>query len=277
MKRLLKIIIRRNRNTKLMQLLRRLSDSFLMVLNCDDIIGHINLNGELRLMETLSSEDKDGLTVFDVGANRGDWSSAWLRLTTLSNIYCFEVVKPVYEKLEKTLQNEGRVKCCHFGLSDGNFETEVAYLPNSDSGSSLNVLPWNQEMIRLPATLRKGEDYVREQGIREIFFLKIDTEGHEFQVLLGMRSLLEKNRIKCIQFEYGYTYIQNSVFLKDIYEMLRGYGYSIGCIYPEGINFKEYNVFKDEDFRMRNYFATCDSHIRERVKVSTANQFVYPR
>lgn len=217
------------------------------------------------MLKLLTAEDYGNAVVFDVGANRGDWTQAWLDLTASSRVYCFEVVQPTYEKLFRKFQKNVRVNCFHFGLSDKNVETTVSYIPGSDSGSSLNVLPWQQEMEELPALLKTGDSFLKESGIDKIFFLKIDTEGHELNVLQGFLSLIKRQRITCIQFEYGYTYIQNRHFLKDAYELLEAAGYSLGRIYPEGVDFKDYNIFEDENFRMNNYFATCDSAIREKV------------
>ena len=224
-------------------------------------------NGEHYLMKLLATEDSRENQIFDVGANRGEWTQSWLDLTKSSHVYCFEVVKPTYEKLSDSFQGNSRVSCLPFGLSDRNGEATVSYIPGSDSGSSLSVLPWRQEMQELSALLKRGDTFVNESGINKIFFVKIDTEGHELNVLNGFVPLIREHRIKCIQFEYGYTYIQNRCFLKDVYELLSNAGYSLGRIYPEGVDFRDYNIFKDEDFRMKNYFATFDSIIREKVSL----------
>ena len=265
MKRFLVRFIRRNRNTLFFKQVNRISSALSRILNCEDDVGDFLRNGEYNLIKLLATEDCNGMLFFDVGANRGDCAQAWMHLTEMSRVYCFEIVRPTYEKLSDRFQGNLRASCYPFGLSDTNMETVVSYIPESDSGSSLNVLPWQHEMKELPALLKTGDSFVAESDINEIFFLKIDTEGHELNVLRGFLSLIKKQKIKCIQFEYGYTYIQNRYFLKDVYELLESAGYDLGRIYPEGVNFKEYDIFRDENFRMKNYFATCDPDIRKKV------------
>jgi len=46
------------------------------------------------------------------------------------------------------------------------------------------------------------DEYCKEHSIDFIDFVKIDTEGYDYRVLLGAKDMLKQNRIKYIQFEY---------------------------------------------------------------------------
>ena len=98
-----------------------------------------------------------------------------------------------------------------------------------------------------------GRDYA--DGGTDIDILKIDTEGHDFCVLKGFSNFLQKAKIKVIQFEYGKTCIPPRITLGDFYNLLEPLGYSIGRLYPNQVKFQEYNLFRDEHFRMGNYVA----------------------
>jgi len=58
-----------------------------------------------------------------------------------------------------------------------------------------------------------------EKGI----FVKIDTEGFEFDVLKGLHDTLP--HIKSIQFEYGGTFIDNNITLQQVIGYLKGNGF----------------------------------------------------
>jgi hypothetical protein len=66
-----------------------------------------------------------------------------------------------------------------------------------------------------------------ENVITQIDFLKIDTEGHELDVLQGSEKMLSEGRIKCIQFEYGGTYLDANITLEQVFNLLKKYNYKI--------------------------------------------------
>lgn len=59
-----------------------------------------------------------------------------------------------------------------------------------------------------------------EDGIEQIDLLKIDTEGHEIEVLLGASSMLQAGRIASVQFEFGDTFLGTPHHFSDLWEML---------------------------------------------------------
>lgn len=69
----------------------------------------------------------------------------------------------------------------------------------------------------------KGVNYLTENNLTNIDFLKIDTEGFEFAVIKGFEQRLTD--IKIIQFEYGKTYIDSGVKLVEVANYLREYGF----------------------------------------------------
>ncbi len=101
------------------------------------------------------------------------------------------------------------------------------------------------------------DTFCEEQGIREIDFLKIDTEGAELDVLRGAASLFRARRIRILQFEYGGTYLDSRITLKQIWELLRESSYSVFRIIPEGL--LHVPQWRDalENYRYANYIAVA--------------------
>ena len=85
-------------------------------------------------------------------------------------------------------------------------------------------------------------------------FLKLDVEGAEHLVLQGLDESLQNGRIRFVQFEYGRVNILTHFLLRDFYQLFRGYGYAVGKIYPDYVEFRDYDL-RDEDFLGPNYLA----------------------
>jgi hypothetical protein len=85
------------------------------------------------------------------------------------------------------------------------------------------------------------DTFATEHDIPLIHLLKIDTEGHELEVLKGSLKLLRENRIRAIQFEFNEMNVASRVFAKDFYDLLPNYRFyrmlrdglvPLGCYSP---------------------------------------------
>ncbi len=85
-------------------------------------------------------------------------------------------------------------------------------------------------------------------------FLKLDVEGAEHLVLEGLENQLREQRVRFVQFEYGRVNILTHFLLRDFYQLFAKHGYVVGKIYPDHVDFREYDL-NDEDFVGPNYLA----------------------
>ena len=92
------------------------------------------------------------------------------------------------------------------------------------------------------------------EGVRDVDFLKLDVEGAEHLVLQGLESSLRLQRVRFAQFEYGRVNILTHFLLRDFHQLFASYGYVVGKIYPDYVDFREYDL-GDEDFMGPNYLA----------------------
>jgi hypothetical protein len=82
------------------------------------------------------------------------------------------------------------------------------------------------------------------------------VEGAEHLVLEGLADLLREQRARFVPFEYGRVNILTHFLLRDFYEPFGSHGYLVGKIYPDYVDFREYEL-SDEDFLGPNYLATA--------------------
>ncbi len=211
----------------------------------------MKINGETFFIKKLSKIKIK--TVFDVGANKGDWSIFIDKYLNFDLLYAFEPIPQVFEKL---INNEfqNKINFNNIALGNENTKLQFSYIPDASYLSSASVTI-RQGSILIPDILSvRGDDFCKSNHIDYIDFLKIDTEGHDYKVLLGFQEMLENKKIRIIQFEYGPFSIQTKDLLKNHFELLNSHGYIIAKIYPNHLSFMNYN-YRDENFILSNYIA----------------------
>lgn len=220
-------------------------------------------NGEARVLQTLAKFPV--LTVFDVGANVGDWSRVAFETFGRPEIHAFELSERTRATLQANLQAmaaDTSVKdwggttaqrkrlfapAAALGAAPGQFE----YKDYGD-GSTVNTLVsttfhdgTKPHTIRT-AQVQTGDAYVRERGIERIDLLKIDVEGAEFDVLQGFRDSIAAGVVNTIQFEYGFANGDAGHLMKDFYELLAP-THEIGRIWSAGVEFGPF------EYRLNNF------------------------
>jgi len=171
-------------------------------------------NGENRFFNMI--KDKINI-IFDVGC-RSD--SEFLHFK--GEVHYFDPVREFIEKLKKQPNSNKTAYFNTFGL--GNQTKEIYYYPKYQSFYDRIIscrVSDNSNKVLLH--IKKANDYIIENNIKSIDFLKIDTEGYEFNVLKGFDSFLEN--VKIIQFEYGGTFMDNNTKLIDVIDYLKVKGF----------------------------------------------------
>lgn len=189
------------------------------------------VNGEVKVIESFIPVN--GI-VFDVGANVGDWSKQVLNFYPKVNIFAFEPIPSLCDRLHRVL-NQTHAKIFPLALARETGVRKFFYYQDETAQSSLfevSELNYLQKTEVLVNTVSL-DYFCKIHGIDKIDFLKIDTEGAELEVLSGARVLLKHKKIHGIQFEYGYKYAAAGATLKEIYELLTSCGYSIYRIAPD--------------------------------------------
>jgi FkbM family methyltransferase len=230
-----------------------------------DSNGDPDINGEYRLIDELSLNIlRPGATIFDVGANIGDWSDRVVqRFKDNVCVYAFEPASDTFTSLEQRFNNidprGGVVKCFNIALGKGN---EMATLYKGDNFSGTNSLlkpVHNAKKVLVSSaetvSVQEGDVFCSANDIPYIDFVKIDTEGYEISVLKGFSNYIESGRIGAIQFEYGGSWIDSRTYLLDAFEIFLNHGYKIGKIYPDGIRWYESYDQELENFRYSNFLA----------------------
>tara|TARA_B110001452_G_scaffold169083_1_gene141335 strand:- start:407 stop:1126 length:720 start_codon:yes stop_codon:yes gene_type:complete len=184
---------------------------------------------------------------FDIGAHTGDTINELLKTLNLNKIYAFEPSIKNYKELEKKInkikKKNSRISTNLFLCGVGN-KKENLYLNEIIDGVSntFNNFNINSKYLKrkkflftyfgLKSFLKKRlltkiitlSDFMNEQKINKIDLIKIDTEGYEYNVLLGLREKIKKVNFILFEHHFDNMLIKNYKF-SDINELLLKNGF----------------------------------------------------
>lgn len=200
-----------------------------------------------------------GGVVLDVGASVGDYCAALKRYNPKCSIYAFEPHPATYTKLINNTESLG-ISALNVGVGfNEGFFTLYDYADNDGSEhASLHRGVIGQihkgQAVEHKVKVISLDDFVLQHNIEQIALLKIDTEGHEFEVLRGASSLLKAGRIDVIHFEFNEMNVVSRVFFKDIWDFLPNYDFY--RMLPDGLaKIKSYSPVFCEIFAYQNIVA----------------------
>lgn len=132
--------------------------------------------------------------IFDIGASIGNHA---LRMSHYcKKLYLFEPQIILAENLKQTasLNQLSHWQIFNMGLSNEN--QKLTFYRNIDSNIESSFVPTlkGDNFVEEEATVYVGDEIVHKNAIEQIDFMKIDVEGFEAKVILGLKESIQKFR-----------------------------------------------------------------------------------
>jgi len=215
-------------------------------------------SGELHFLRHELKAINNGV-VLDVGANVGNYCSTLNREYPSCNIYAFEPHPTTYRRLLKNTASSG-IKVFNVAIGSREGSLVLYDYASNDGSEHASVHKGVIDQIHKSRSIKHKvkvislDDFAIQQEINKIALLKIDTEGHEFEVLKGARSLLKSGRIEMIHLEFNEMNVVSRVFFKDIWDLLPNYDFY--RMVPDGlVPIQKYSAIFCEIFAYQNLVA----------------------
>jgi len=170
----------------------------------------------------------------DVGANIGYMTSIMAaKVGKQGNVVSFEPHPELFQELSVNIekwQNEigyAQITAKNVALSEGSGKG-VLHVPDCHKQNSglCKIISYNKDIEKkgsIVVNLERLDNFMKKD--KRIGLLKIDVEGHEFEVLKGSSGLIEKHQIRDIIFEDHYDLAKAD--LAKVTNFLEGYGYEL--------------------------------------------------
>jgi FkbM family methyltransferase len=220
-------------------------------------------NSEHDALLYLTKFFADRWTIIDVGSNKGEWSDVLMRARDESmhagkyDVYLFEPNKLLLDYTRVKYDYNDRVHFVDYAAYREDFkELDFHYFTNKNSGlSSIYDNPrWDNLPKRHGQVLSLTIDtFVKTKTMANPDIVKIDVEGAEYDVMMGLRGLMSDKRVKFIQVEYSEHYKVAGYKFKDVIDLAAANGYF--AHEWDGKYFKKITEFV-EDYRLENFVFT---------------------
>ena len=250
MKKIISKLIRNKSLYKLWMYLNRISS---YGLNYGVASGYADYSGEVFIIQKCKKYFSHAPIVLDVGASIGDWSKFMLQELKSQDfkLFMIEPLKDSFNDLENKFSLNKRVKLRHLGFSNNNERATIFF--NQEKEGSASILKNNSNFSE-EIFLTTLDDFIVQEYISEIDFLKMDVQGFEYKILQGAKDLLQVDKIKFIQFEFDEPNIEARVFFKDFWDLLSPKYDIYHSLYNGLVKIDEY-TFTLENYTCMNYLA----------------------
>jgi FkbM family methyltransferase len=233
--------------------------SILLAQGLDRLKGDNNdnpaTNGEWALLRAYLQPN---MVLLDIGANLGVWTEQALAIQPSLRIFAFEPVSHIFEALQRRFTGDKRVICTKVALADQAGTGEIYLDGEWSKSNSLFCRSIFSESKKETVGKITGDAFVAENHLDAIDFLKLDVEGAEVKVLEGFRQTFCRRQISLCQVEYGGTYIDAGVLLRNVFDFAGQVGYGVAKLLPRGFRLVAHYNHALESFKYANYLLYRD-------------------
>jgi len=217
-----------------------------------------NVSPAAQLVVSLNKFDID--LVLDVGANRGQFASEIRQYGYKGKIVSFEPLTQANAELQRASAGDAMWEVySRCALGDYNGEVEINIAGNSESSSILPMLESHRSAV--PISAYKGKEVVPIMTLDSVAgeflkdarspFLKIDTQGFEWQVLDGARDTLQ--HIQGISAELSLVPLYEGQHLwREVIDRLEALGFNLWAFSPVFFDYSQGRTLQVDGIFYRN-------------------------
>ena len=179
-----------------------------------------------RILKNLQENIDEINTLIDVGSHKGTYTDLILENFNVKQAFLFEPQKNIYNFIKKKYKSKKKIKIFNNAVSN-TAKVKKIYINKHDLTSSLIELNKKNLYLNFKAKLfgtnvsemiegsydvktLKLIDLIKKKKLNNIDLLKIDTEGHEKEVLQGLGKKINIIKVILIEIHNDNIYVKYS-------------------------------------------------------------------
>ena len=175
-----------------------------------------------RILNNLKKLKININSFLDVGSHRGLYTDLILNNFKINKVIMFEPQVEIFKYIKKKYKNFKKIKIINKNILKNKIKKTI-FINKHDLTSSLTKLNEKNLYLQLKSKLFGSNikkmiinsykvetiqlaSVIEKEKLKNIDLLKIDTEGHEFEVLFGLKRKIKKVKIILIEFHNDKIY-----------------------------------------------------------------------
>jgi len=143
----------------------------------------------------LAKQLRKDMICLDIGANIGYYTLLESKIVgNNGKIIAIEPSPVNFSKLQKNIQMEGATNIEVYNLAAGDKDGKIKFLLKKQSNLSRIVsedeIKPSDNIVEVP--IRKLDGFLEERALKKLDFLRMDVEGYEFFIYMGIRNSIRK-------------------------------------------------------------------------------------
>jgi FkbM family methyltransferase len=206
-----------------------------------EVANAIASNGEAALARAVVSavDPAHTLTVWDVGANLGEWSQIVVDACSHAGrefrLELFEPVPATQAALEARFAGNAVVRLHRCALSREAGEGQMDIVSPTGGTNALLTEGARAGTDIIAVQIETGDAMRARLGQDRIDLIKIDAEGHDLDILRGLSAALGEGAIGVVQFEYNHRWVPTGASLFQVFRLIADLPYRLGRVTAGGI------------------------------------------
>lgn len=139
----------------------------------------------------------DFATILDVGANKGQFSAAFLSSHPAATVHAFEPIPECFAALQSQFAGNSKFQAHNLAVSDCNMVAEFELNEYSQSSSLLELdekhkqlYPDARRTTKINVNMATLDSWAEGRALQRPLLLKLDVQGNEHKVLKGASTVL---------------------------------------------------------------------------------------
>lgn len=187
---------------------------------------------EFKFLKSLTLTNK---IIYDIGSNIGMHTLFFAKsVQPNGNVFSFEPNPYVYKQLLRNIEvnNFSNIQTFKLAVGNSEYRNQLIFNPTHQETGSLNSkiqtdLIANSVIERVEVEVISLDYFIQKNFMPLPELIKIDVEGFEFDVLMGMINILKNNKPDLIIEIHGTTIEEKEANVSKIIKLLTKYNYNI--------------------------------------------------